>query len=735
MIKKIFNSKAFFAFLLSLLLGSIIIIPNLIFGKGIFTLSGDFNFQQIPFNTMINKFIKTGNFFWTWQNELGSNFIGTFSFYNLFSPFNIITYIFPSSFFKYLVGPIYILKYAVAGLTSYLFLNRYVKNKNYAIIGSLLYAFSGFQLTNTLFYHFHDVVAFFPLILFTLDNYMYDNKKFGFSLAIALNAITNWFFFIGMVVFTVLYFAVKLIFKEYKINLMKFIHLVLESFCGVLIAAIVLIPSVLFTLNNPRIDNIWHLKDMFIYNDKRNYLEIFRSLILPNGTMNNHGIFNENNFASVELYLPVVSIVLAIEYILKQPKKWDSIFTLVLIVCMFVPVFNSSFFAFTKIFYARWYYMFSIILSLISIKTLDSNYKFNRSIGITLFLIALMFLTSLVIMRGQTIINNERIVIIFTIFCLLNIVFMSWVSKQTEHVFIKLLIAVFIYVGIWGNYCIYRYKFNCFKIDQTYSKYLNINNDISLDKFMRTNSDEFCNFNLGYLISTSNLKSWNSNINTSTFEFYKSIDYLDRGVATIINPAEKELHDFLSIETIISCGNNNLEKYGYKLNYSVNGYNLYLNPSANSMGFEVNSYILDKDYKKLNTTNKRKILKNTVVLTNSQLTKYGKYINPKKSYISNNYQFKDNGFESHIISSNDTFAVFTIPYDSGWKVFNNNKQITINNVDNGFIGIKINKGKNNIKFIYKTPGLRIGMFLSFLGVIEFLILLIFNNRWRVYEKE
>ena len=104
MIKKIFNSKAFFAFLLSLLLGSIIIIPNLIFGKGIFTLSGDFNFQQIPFNTMINKFIKTGNFFWTWQNELGSNFIGTFSFYNLFSPFNIITYIFPSSFFKYLVG-------------------------------------------------------------------------------------------------------------------------------------------------------------------------------------------------------------------------------------------------------------------------------------------------------------------------------------------------------------------------------------------------------------------------------------------------------------------------------------------------------------------------------------------------------------------------------------------------------------------------------------------------------
>ena len=51
----------------------------------------------------------------------------------MFSPFNIIGYIFPSGWFEYLVGPILILKYAVAGLTSYLFIQRYVKDKKYAI--------------------------------------------------------------------------------------------------------------------------------------------------------------------------------------------------------------------------------------------------------------------------------------------------------------------------------------------------------------------------------------------------------------------------------------------------------------------------------------------------------------------------------------------------------------------------------------------------------------------------
>jgi len=195
-IKGIYKRKALLAFLLSSLLGMLIVLPNVILNKGIFAIISDFNFQQVPFNMLMNKAIKNGNILWTWYNELGSNFIGTFSFYNLLSPFSIFGYLFPGNWYPYLVGPIIILKYGVGGLTSYLFLKRYVKNKNYAIVGSLLYSFSGFQLTNMLF-HFQDIIALFPLMLCALDNLIYDGKKGHFTLAIVLNAFTNWFLFIA----------------------------------------------------------------------------------------------------------------------------------------------------------------------------------------------------------------------------------------------------------------------------------------------------------------------------------------------------------------------------------------------------------------------------------------------------------------------------------------------------------------------------------------------------------
>ena len=94
---KLFKNKAFIAFLCSFVLGAIIVVPNIIDGRGIYHLIADFNVQQIPFNKIINDSLKEGSFLWTWYNELGSNFIGAFSFYNLFSPFNIIGYLFPSS--------------------------------------------------------------------------------------------------------------------------------------------------------------------------------------------------------------------------------------------------------------------------------------------------------------------------------------------------------------------------------------------------------------------------------------------------------------------------------------------------------------------------------------------------------------------------------------------------------------------------------------------------------------
>lgn len=173
----LFSNKYFQVFILCLVTGSLMIVPYMILNHGLFTVLWDFNSQQIPFNIHGNNAIKQGNIFWDWNVDLGSNFIGAYSFYTLGSPFFWLSLLFPSWMFPYLVGPLLILKYCVAGVTSYAYIERYVVHKKYAIIGALLYAFSGFTTVNLMFNHFHDVVALFPLLLVGMDKLVVDKNQ------------------------------------------------------------------------------------------------------------------------------------------------------------------------------------------------------------------------------------------------------------------------------------------------------------------------------------------------------------------------------------------------------------------------------------------------------------------------------------------------------------------------------------------------------------------------------
>ena len=92
-------------------------------------------------------------------------------------------------------------------------------------------------------------------------------------------------------------------------------------------------------------------------------------------------------------------------------------------------------------------------------------------------------------------------------------------------------------------------------------------------------------------------------------------------------------------------------------------------------------------------------------------------------YLSNKFIFINDGFKSNIESDNDTIAIYQIPYDEGFKATNNNKKIDIYKVNNGFIGIKINKGKNNILVTYEPKGFRVGIILSIISCFIYLIYL------------
>ena len=110
---------------------------------------------------------------------------------------------------------------------------------------------------------------------------------------------------------------------------------------------------------------------------------------------------------------------------------------------------------------------------------------------------------------------------------------------------------------------------------------------------------------------------------------------------------------------------------------------------------------MSKDiFNSLNNEDRILALKEKIIINKEQV-KLFKDIYPNKTiYKSNNFEFISDGFKSNIDSYDDTIAIYQIPYDRGFKATNNGKSTDIYNINNGFIGIRINKGKNNIIVSY-----------------------------------
>ena len=723
--KKLIKKKPLLSsFLLSILLGIIITLPNIIIGKGIYSLSADLNYQEIPFAMITNYSLKTGQILWTWYNDLGSNFIPTYAFYGLLSPFNLISYLTSSSAFPYLLGPILILKYGICGITSYLFLKRYVKEKEYAVLGSLLYTFSGFQLTNILFYNFHDVVAHFPLLLYSLDNFIYDKKRGYLAPTILLCTLTNWFFLIGEGIFTAIYFFIKVIKKDYQLNKKMWISLIIEGVLGLGTAAFLLSPTLLFTITNPRIGSNWSIRDIIKY-PYLNYFEIIRGLILPAETMSNRALASQANYTSTELYLPVVGLTLAIPYLLKKKKDPFSILFKISLIMMFVPILNSIFYLLTTNYYARWFYMPTLIMSLMSVKTLEENINPKKGILLTsLIFLALLILTTIYHIKYTFLINDPIYLVEMVSISLLGIIITYQSTKRSKYQLQTLLLAIFILVGIHGNYMVYKYKNDTWKSEEGLTSYLTYQED--LENFLqneRTNSSPSCRPNLGNTKRINNIRTFNSNINEGSFTFYKSVDY-PRETSTEISIADKELNNVLAVKYIIACQNDTPEQYGYEYQKKIGTYRIYENKEYKKFGDSPKDFITKEEYETLPKEEKIKTLEERIVLDEEQTKKYENLYPNEASQTKNEFTYTKNGFKSTITTTNQTIAIYQIPYDEGFTATRNNKKVELENVDNGFIGIPLEKGENKIEVKYLPKGLKEGILISILSLAVYLIYLI-----------
>ncbi len=246
-------------------------------GNGYFLFYGDFNVQQVPFYQLCHRAVREGNFGWNWYTDLGANFIGSYSFLSFWAVlFSGLPFLFPNSFVPYLMGPLLILKFALAALTAYCYISRFVKHNESAMLGGLLYAFCGFSVYNIFFNHFHEAIIVFPLLLLAMEKHIADGKRGYFAAAVFLAAVTNYFFFFGMVVFCVIYWLLRILTRSVKQSLRSFLAMLTEAVLGVACSAFILLPTVLCVMQNSRVSSFNWGYDSWLYGRVQIYANIFR---------------------------------------------------------------------------------------------------------------------------------------------------------------------------------------------------------------------------------------------------------------------------------------------------------------------------------------------------------------------------------------------------------------------------------------------------------------------------
>lgn len=98
-----------------------------------------------------------------------------------------------------------------------------------------------------------------------------------------------------------------------------------------------------------------------------------------------------------------------------------------------------------------------------------------------------------------------------------------------------------------------------------------------------------------------------------------------------------------------------------------------------------------------------------------------KDINKKVTKVDIDSKTKGDKIYASVEAEKDGYFVTTLPYDKGFTIKVDNKKIDYEKVNIAYVGFKISKGKHNIVIEYKAPFKIIGLIMSFIGIIMYIL--------------
>ncbi|MCH5303622.1 MAG: YfhO family protein [Ruminococcus sp.] len=714
------------AFLLGLLISSLLFIPIIIQNGGVFMYYGDFNVQEIPFYQMMHDAVLSGNTNWSSTTDLGSATIASYSFYLMGSPFFFLTLLFPSEAVPFLIGPIFMLKFAFCSLSAYLYLKRYVKNKTFAVAGGLLYAFSGFSIYNIFFFHFHEPMIIFPLLLLAVDEMMYNNRKGVVATAVFAACTVNYYFFAGMAVFTAIYWFMLVFTNNYKLTLSKLLLFVFEVLLGFFATAFIVLPTVLFLNGNPRLSVLPDGYNALVYENPQKYWYIILSFFFP-PELAAEPNFTPNvdaNWASVSGWLPLVGMTGVIGYLQLKRRDWIKKLLLLLIVFALVPIFNSVFQLLNaSIFYARWYYMLVLIMCLATIKSLENKeVNWKRALcwsgTITAAIAILIGLMPQSIYDGDVfeytktgLADNLPRYWIYVAISVLSLFLFAIIIKKfktsSRKLSVSLVAGICLITLVSSTYIVETGT----RMDGDDNAYIRQNligaaDSVKLDDIKNVRSDFYESVdNAAMYLNIPSIQAFHSVVTPSIMNFYDSLGY-SRDVASEPDTNSYGLRGLLSCKYLF-CDNTekfedkkgNTKMPGWSYLKDIDGFKIYKNDYFVPMGFTYDSFITESEFKEIDTRYKSEAILKAMILDDEDILKFQKLTGYSKNdieTINKDKSAKDN--DKKFESKTENFSYGKEYYFEDCKKLSGNTCSNFEYNNEGFKATINNKGEENLLF-------------------------------------
>jgi uncharacterized membrane protein YfhO len=598
--------------------------------------------------------------------------------------------------------------------------------------------------------------SFIPFYFLSLELAMHKRKYFFFSLMSGLMLITNFYLFYTLSIFTLIYFTYRFYEREQSFRgyfrsawALIFLYLI-----GVLLSGLIVLPGIIFILDNSRI--LSNNQSLLYFENIRVYFHMMISHFVPSATF----VSRIDSVNGVEQY---ISIHESVTYQTRDLHVWSGTLTALLLI---QSLFEKNY----RRYLNRTYIVLMLLLLIFPIGGAFLHGLSEHSFRWTIFYIFINIMISMRYIDNIELINVKVLKIstwIITLLVIVNIPVLAYITGEDIFRFnFQLGIFLFAVLMFYLTKFFLIQKSNQSKyflialliIELSLTAYLTFNNPIykkldwssvyssesvlekepgQLKKFLQYLDKDYgfyriyapfetvywqSSLNMNLLYDFSDIKTYDSTYQYALDDLSRLFD-INRGFGWLWNIEIPELINFGSVKYAIVTNASELPHENFQFIDDYLGLKLYRNNHYRPIA---NTYTKVISYEDFQNEEFDFSIKDFIVAENHQLALIERYLVSSEVNSIENVEVYQNMLLGVIYSNAPSFVVTSIAYDRGWQVFVNDSLVSTYKVNGGFLSFPIENEVNNVKLYFMPLGFREGFFMSLIGGILLLCLIAFE---------